>query len=159
MSRWEACHCIVCVTVSTFMVRLEVVTVWAPLSSCIVLPPCLTLNRLRDRSLELSSPCRSRWHVACCWFRQAFVLLHWLFQLAIHGSACLVLWQQSLVVGLELNWTFFPQSLTCLSSARLHTCWIVCSAWPIHDLPLCQSTPLCFFGVIVEWIFGILHHN
>ena len=33
---------------------------------------------------------RSRCHVACCWLRQAFVLLHWLFQLGIHGSACLV---------------------------------------------------------------------
>ena len=31
-SRWEAGHCIACVTASTSMVRLEVMTLWAPLS-------------------------------------------------------------------------------------------------------------------------------
>ena len=38
------------------MVRLEVVTLWALLSSCTVLPPCLTVNPQRHRSLvtELS---------------------------------------------------------------------------------------------------------
>ena len=39
--------------------------------------------------LWLSRLCRSRCHVACCWLQQAFVLLHWFFQLAIHGSVCL----------------------------------------------------------------------
>ena len=48
---WETSHCIACVTVSTAMVRLEVVTLWAPLSSCSVLPPCLTVNHQSDRSL------------------------------------------------------------------------------------------------------------
>ena len=37
----------------------------------------------------LSRPCGSRCHMACCWLRQTLVLLHWLFQLVIHGSACL----------------------------------------------------------------------
>ena len=44
VSYWEASHCIACVTVSTSRVRLEVVTLWAPLFSCTVLPPCLALN-------------------------------------------------------------------------------------------------------------------
>ena len=35
----------------TSMLRLEVVTLWAPLSSCTVLPPCLTVNPQSDRSL------------------------------------------------------------------------------------------------------------
>ena len=39
--------------------------------------------------LWLSRPCRSRYHVACCWLLCAFVFLHWFFQLTIHGSACL----------------------------------------------------------------------
>ena len=30
----------------------------------------------------LSRLCRSRCRVACCWLRQAFVLLHWVFRLA-----------------------------------------------------------------------------
>ena len=50
-SRLEASHCIARVTASTSMVRLEVVTLWAPLSSCTVLPPCLTVNPQPDRSL------------------------------------------------------------------------------------------------------------
>ena len=49
-SRWEACHCIACVTASTSIGRLEVVTLWAPLFSCTVLPPCLTVNPQSDRS-------------------------------------------------------------------------------------------------------------
>ena len=51
-SRWEASHCIACVTASTSMVRLEIVTLWAPLFSCTGLPPCLTLNPKPGRSLE-----------------------------------------------------------------------------------------------------------
>ena len=85
-SRRVANHCIACVTASTSMVRLDVVTLWVPLSSCTVLPPCLTVN---TQPLWLSRLCRSRCHVACCWLRQALVLLHWFFQLAIHGSECL----------------------------------------------------------------------
>ena len=50
-SRWKASHCIACVIASTPMVRLEVVTLWVPLSSCTVLPPCLTVNCQTDRSL------------------------------------------------------------------------------------------------------------
>ena len=50
-SRYEANHCITCVTASTSMVRLEVVTLWAPLSSCTAIPPCLTVNPQPDRSL------------------------------------------------------------------------------------------------------------
>ena len=50
-SRWEANHCIACVTASTSMVRLEVVTLWAPLSLCTVLPPCLAVNPQPDRPL------------------------------------------------------------------------------------------------------------
>ena len=33
------------------MVRLEVVTLWAPMSSCTVLQPCLTVNPQPDVSL------------------------------------------------------------------------------------------------------------
>ena len=33
------------------MVRLEVVTLWVPMSSCTVLPPYLTVNSQPDRSL------------------------------------------------------------------------------------------------------------
>ena len=43
-SCWEVSHCIACVTTSTSMVGLEVVTLWAPLSSCTVHPPCLTVT-------------------------------------------------------------------------------------------------------------------
>ena len=50
-SRWEASHCIACVTASASMVRLEVMTLWAPLSSCTVLSPCLAVNPQPDRSL------------------------------------------------------------------------------------------------------------
>ena len=39
-----------CVTASTSMVRLEVVTLWAPLSSYTVLPPFLTVNPPSDLS-------------------------------------------------------------------------------------------------------------
>ena len=55
-SRWEASHCIACMTACFSMVRLEVVTLWAPLSSCTVLPSCLTMNPQPDLSLvtELS---------------------------------------------------------------------------------------------------------
>ena len=42
-SCWEAFATVLHVTASTSMVRLEVVTLWAPLSSCTVLPPCLTV--------------------------------------------------------------------------------------------------------------------
>ena len=46
---WQASsHCIARVTASTSMVRMEVVTLWAPLSSCTVLPPCLTVNPQSD---------------------------------------------------------------------------------------------------------------
>ena len=44
VSRWETSHCIASVTASTPMVTLEVVTLWDPLSSCTVLPPCLTVK-------------------------------------------------------------------------------------------------------------------
>ena len=43
-SHWQVSYCIAFVTGSTFMVRMEVMTLWAPLSSCTVLPPCLTVN-------------------------------------------------------------------------------------------------------------------
>ena len=46
---WKASHCIACVTASTTMVRLEVVTVWAPLFSCTVLPTCLTMYPQSDQ--------------------------------------------------------------------------------------------------------------
>ena len=49
-SRWVASHCIVCVTASTSMVRLEVVALRVPLSSCTVLPP-LFLSSYLSRSL------------------------------------------------------------------------------------------------------------
>ena len=84
-SCWEASHRIACVCASTSMVRLEVVTLWAPLFSCTGLPPCLT----QTGPLRLSHPRRSRCHVSCCWLWQAFVLLHWLFEQVIRGSACL----------------------------------------------------------------------
>ena len=55
--------CVICVTLGgylfygmTSMVRLEVVTLWAPLSSCTVLPPCLTMNPQPDRSLVTEPP-------------------------------------------------------------------------------------------------------
>ena len=47
-SHWEASHCIVCVTASTSMVRMEVESLGAPLSSCTVLAPCLTVNPQPD---------------------------------------------------------------------------------------------------------------
>ena len=50
-SRWEASHCIACVTAFTSVARVEVVTLWAPLSSFTVLPPCLTVNHQPDWSL------------------------------------------------------------------------------------------------------------
>ena len=50
-SRWKASHCIACVTASTSKVKLEVMTLWAPLSSCTVLSPRLTANPQPDRSL------------------------------------------------------------------------------------------------------------
>ena len=50
-SRWDASHYIACGFAPTSMVRLEVVTLWAPLSSCTVLPPFLSVNPQPDRSL------------------------------------------------------------------------------------------------------------
>ena len=47
-SRWEASHCITCVTATTSNVRLKVMILWAPLSSCADLPPCLTVNPQPD---------------------------------------------------------------------------------------------------------------
>ena len=49
-SHWDGNYCIACVTSSTSMVRLEVVTMWLSLSSCTVLPPCLTVIHQPDRS-------------------------------------------------------------------------------------------------------------
>ena len=49
-SLWETSHCAACVTTSTSMVRLEIVTLWAPLSSCTGLPPSLNVNPQPDRS-------------------------------------------------------------------------------------------------------------
>ena len=43
----------------------------------------------------------------------------------------------------------FSQSLACLSSARPHTCWIDCSAWTIHDLPLASLHP--FTSMTAPW--------
>ena len=51
LSRREASLCIACVTASTSMVRPEVMTLYAPLSSCPVLRSCLTVNHQPDRSL------------------------------------------------------------------------------------------------------------
>ena len=50
-SRLEASHCVACGTASTSMVRLEIFTLWAPLSSYTILSPCLTVNPHPDRSL------------------------------------------------------------------------------------------------------------
>ena len=51
VSLWEASHCIACVTASISFVRLEIVTLWAPLSSCTVLPPYLPVNSQPDQSI------------------------------------------------------------------------------------------------------------
>ena len=56
-SCWQASHCITCVTASASMVRLEVMTLWALLSVCTVLPPCLTMTPTRpvlcDRAIRV----------------------------------------------------------------------------------------------------------
>ena len=49
----------------------------------------------------------------------------------------------------------FSKSLTWLGSVRAHTCSIHCSALSI--LFSCQSTSLCSFDSILQWILGILH--
>ena len=43
----------------------------------------------------------------------------------------------------------FPQYFTCFSSAKPHTCWIDCSAWPIHDLSLASLHP--FSSLTASW--------
>ena len=60
--------------------------------------------------------------MACCWLWQAFVLLHWLFQLTIDSSVCLGSLQRAESCSRVLNSTGrFSQSLICLSSVRPHT--------------------------------------
>ena len=82
-SRWEASHCIACVTASMSMARL-----WSWLRG----HHCLRVQSFHAAwpwtpnltgPLWLSRPCRSRCHVACCWLRRAFVFCtdfsSWLF--------------------------------------------------------------------------------
>ena len=81
------------------------------------------------------------------WLWRAFVLLHWLFQLAIHCSGCLC----SLAAESHSRaWTqldVFPRPLLACA-LRPHTCWIDCSAWPVYDF--------VFFDRIMEWMLGVL---
>ena len=103
-SRWEVSHCIACVTASASMVRLEGWRPWLCGLHCLRVQSChpdsvgstaivYSPATLLDRKPP-TRPVPCDWavrvdHVACCWLRQTFVLLYWLFQLAIHGSACL----------------------------------------------------------------------
>ena len=101
--------------------------------------------------------CRSRCHLACCWLQQAFVFLHWLFQLAIHGSACLGFLTAASCSRAWTQLDVFPSPL--LGWAVRETAhmmdWLFCLAHPW--LTSCQPTPRFFFHSVVEWILGILH--
>ena len=120
-----ASHCIACVTASTSLVRLEVVTVGTTIFA-------YSLSTLLDcepptRQVPCDQAvCTSRCHVACCWLQWAFVLLHWLFS-AGHSHQCVPRFSGSRVRLLRLISTGRFQSLlvlTCFSCMRSHTCWI-----------------------------------
>ena len=80
-----------------------------------------------------------------------------------HSQKCVqVVWQQSLVIGLELK-RIFSQSFTCLSSVRPHTCWIDCFAWPIYHKPFASLHPFSsftalwsgFLGLCIAWRYAL----
>ena len=147
-SHWEASHCIACVTASTSMVRPEVVTLWAPLSSCTVFPSCLTVNPQQDQSLVTAV--RVDHYVVWLavgfdkqlYFCTGFPAGHWR-QCVPRFSGCTALQE-----GLNSAGPF-SKPLTCLSSVRLHTCSIY-YAWPIRDLPLASLHP--FSSLTASWI-------
>ena len=99
---------VTCVTASTSMVRPEVVTLWAPLSSCTVLPPCLTMNAQPDRSLVTEPSTMSCGVLLASTSMFTFALPF----PAGHSRQCVNRFSDSsLVVGLELNCAFyFPVS-------------------------------------------------
>ena len=147
--RWEASHCIACVTASTSMVRLEVVTLWAPLAPCTVLSFCLTENPQLDRSLVIEPSMK---------ITMSCDLLLASTSICTSTRRCVPrISESSLVVWLELNWTFFPVPyLLELCETAYMLDWLFCLAHPW--LVYCQCTPHFFFDSIVEWILGILHH-
>ena len=103
----EAIHGTMCLTASSSMVRPEVVTVQAQLSSCTIPLPCFTVKPRPNYSLG-TEICVDH-DVACCWLQWAFLFLHFGF------PCCCSLqfvtrrfWQQRLELRLELIW-LFPQ--------------------------------------------------
>ena len=179
MSRWEASHCIACVNASTSMVRLVGRTVFE------YRPPALLASENPNQSLvtinftiyacdQLRRPSRSRCHVVCCWLRRSFVLLHWISSLPLRLRQCVHRFSDSRVsslVGLELNWTFFPVPYLLALREAVHSLgWIDCFTGPIKNLPLASLHPFSFLtgsggggggGGVGEWgwwILGILHH-
>ena len=108
VSCWEASHCIAFVAASTSMVRLEDVTLWVPLPLCKVLPPSLTVNPQPDWS-PVTEP--FRWITMSCGLHlvSTSICTSALVFPVGHSQQCMPRFSDSsLVVGLELNWTFFP---------------------------------------------------
>ena len=100
--------------------------------------------------LWLNRPCRSRCHVVCCWLRQASVLLHRLFQLAIHSSACLcgqvviqACFSQGFVQHFSDYFPFIQIVLIALLDKALEWCWalflacIQCCSTGIYEVGGC----------------------
>ena len=114
----EISHYIVCVTASTPMVRLEVATLWAPLSS-------YTVSAFFSPA-DHSGQGVPNFFVFVCLFFVFVLFVCWLvfFSLFFFFFCC-----SRLVLGLQLvRAFFFFQPLICSSSVRLSTCEMDCYA-------------------------------
>ena len=125
---------------------------WAPLSSCTVLPPYLTMNPQPDGSLVTAV----RVDHDVMWLAVGFNK-HSYFRIGFSR------WRFTTVPADSWSraWTQLdvfpvPYLLELCETAHMLD-WLLCLAHPW--LASCQSTPLFFFDSIVEWILGILHRT
>ena len=134
----------------------EVVTLWAIPSSCTVLPPCVTVNPQPVQPL-VTAP--SVWITMPCGFMLAST------------SIC----SSALAFPVAILGSVFQGSLTAESCSRAwshllawvqrpHTCWMDCSTWPIHDLPLASLHPFssltalcccCWFVELSQFVMSV----
>ena len=104
-------------------------------------------------SVWLSHPCRSWCHVVCCWLWWTFVLLHWILQLTVYGSACLGSLAAESLNRACTQLDIFSSPLLAwalLNLAELD--WLFCLAHPW--LVSCQSTPLFFLTASLSRFLG-----
>ena len=89
--------------------------------------------------------CLSSMRLHTCWISPAPELLE------LYAAAHMLDFPSSWIAWALWGCTHagFPQFLNCLSSMRLHTCWIYYSSWPIHDLPLASLHP--FSSLTASW--------